>query len=333
LEPIICAGRIFPNMAVATAPAGGQAIRCIEEFRCAQLSLSSALVHRADDAAGQKVDVASPPSWSRALRSISRDPKPRCTGAVTCGPPASVQISRNWRPSASSVTSPVHRDGSAIVRQRAIFGGVGRDLVQDHRQHHRQPRRQRHLRSEHPHPVRIVEQIGIEHPCDDVLQFGALPLLLTQQIMRLGERAEPSSNFSRSARLALRKVWVAIDCKIASVFLTRWFSSSIRRSAASRRARSPCHPHRKGKPDQQQHASDHAGDRELRHNGATSEVSAIPQRRSSRSARKRAMLVIRGAPSSDTVAKVVSGYGTSPHKARAKRAGRSWPAGSAPARN
>lgn len=37
------------------------------------------------------------------------------------------------------------------------------------------------------------------------------------------------SNFSRSARLALRNVCAAIDCKMASVFLTRWLGSSISR--------------------------------------------------------------------------------------------------------
>jgi len=42
---------------------------------------------------GRKSTVASPPSWSRALRSINREPKPRRTGAVTCGPPVSVQVS------------------------------------------------------------------------------------------------------------------------------------------------------------------------------------------------------------------------------------------------
>src|ERR1700730_6979322 len=54
---------------------------------------------------GRKSTVASPPSWSRALRSIRREPKPRCTGAVTCGPPASVQINRNFLVAFSVITS------------------------------------------------------------------------------------------------------------------------------------------------------------------------------------------------------------------------------------
>ena len=45
---------------------------------------------------GRKSTVASPPSWSRVLRSISRDPKPRCTGAVTGGPHVSAPVQRGF---------------------------------------------------------------------------------------------------------------------------------------------------------------------------------------------------------------------------------------------
>ena len=64
--------------------------------------------------------MASPPSWSRALRSISRDPKPRCTGTTTGGPPVSVQIKRSfglnsWMTSQSIAMMPVSFDSAPYL--------------------------------------------------------------------------------------------------------------------------------------------------------------------------------------------------------------------------
>ena len=83
------------------------------------------------------------------------------------------------------------------------------------------------------------------------------------------------SNFSRSARLALRKVCVAIDCMIASVFLTRWLSSSISRPCSiSPRAIAVAIRTAKARPTDQQDRADHAGDRKI-----------APQRRDQRAFR------------------------------------------------
>ena len=38
---------------------------------------------------------------------------------------------------------PIQGNGSGIVRERAVFGGVGCDFVQDHREYHGEPRRER----------------------------------------------------------------------------------------------------------------------------------------------------------------------------------------------
>ncbi len=101
--------------------------------------------------------------------------------------------------------------------------------------------------------------------------------------MCLGERAEPSSNFSRSARLALRKVCVAMDCRIAKVFLTRWLSSSIKRPCSiSPRAIVVAIRTAKPRPTSNRMPPITLVMASERHSGATSEFSEIPRRRSSR---------------------------------------------------
>ncbi|MGY2844555.1 hypothetical protein ACVMDN_001809 [Bradyrhizobium sp. USDA 4510] len=90
------------------------------------------------------------------------------------------------------------------------------------------------------------------------------------------------SNLSRSVRLALRKVCVAIDCRIASVFLTRWLSSSISRSCSiSPRAIVVAIRTAKPSPTSSRMPPITLVIASERHSGATSEFSAI-RRRSSR---------------------------------------------------
>src|SRR6476659_6661293 len=137
---------------------------------------------------GRKSTVASPPSWSRVLRSISREPKPRCTGVVTCWPPASVQISRSLRPSLpskisqSTATVPVSFDSAPYL---AALVAISCTIIAS-------TTASRGDSGKHPHPFRSVEQIGPQHPRNHFPQLRALPLFLAQQIVRLRQCAEPS---------------------------------------------------------------------------------------------------------------------------------------------
>ena len=60
--------------------------------------------------------MASPPSWSRALRSIRREPKPRCTGATTGGP---------------HVTAPVQRGFGSRLIERSARDQLGGEATVD----------------------------------------------------------------------------------------------------------------------------------------------------------------------------------------------------------
>ena len=136
--------------------------------------------------------------------------------------------------------------------------------MQDHRQHHGKPRRERHLRAEHPHAVGVVEQVRLQHAADHVLQVRTLPFLGAQQIMRLRECAQPALELltlgPAGAAKRLRRDRLQDGERVLDTVI-ELLDQQVLQHLAARDCRR--HPHGEGKPDQQQDAADRACDRKV----------------------------------------------------------------------
>src|SRR5579883_352602 len=88
---------------------------------------------------------------------------------------------------------PGDMDGSARPRQRAVFGGVGREFVHDQAERRRKVGRQQHRLAFQAHPVGIFEQIGFELAARQRAEIGAFPFGLDEKIVRGGERRKTAA--------------------------------------------------------------------------------------------------------------------------------------------
>ena len=127
--------------------------------------------------------------------------------------------------------------------------------------------------------------------------------------MRLGQRAEPALELlalgPAGAAEGLRRDRLQDGQRVLDAMIELLDQQIVQHLAARDRGR---HPHRKGKPDQQQDAADQAGDREVAPQRA--DQRALRDAGRDRPAGQRAIayrLVISGTPSSDTVDRVASG--------------------------
>src|SRR5688572_1028983 len=83
---------------------------------------------------------------------------------------------------------PRHMHAAVGARQCAIFGGVGRQFVQDQAKAQALRRRQRHglaLDLEH---IRTVDLVNLERLLDQLLQISPAPVRIEQETVRARQR-------------------------------------------------------------------------------------------------------------------------------------------------
>jgi hypothetical protein len=141
--------------------------------------------------------------------------------------PPQEQTRRAHRP----VAQPGQADLPAPIGQGSVLGRIRRQLVQSHRKRQSKPRRHLDLRPSDLEAGLPSDTVGFEDLLDDVVQARALQF---SRVRTLCTRESPSRRLSIASLAAsgvgaVRKVWEAIDCTVARVFFTRWFSSLISR--------------------------------------------------------------------------------------------------------
>ncbi len=133
--------------------------------------------------------------------------------------------------------------------------------MDDHRQHHGEPRRQRHGRAGHADAVGIAEQERPERAGDDVPQLRACPFLLAQEVMCFGQRAEPALELgplvTAGAAEGLHRDRLHQRQRVLDAMIELLDQEIVQHLAARDRGG---HPHGEGEANQQQDAADQARD-------------------------------------------------------------------------
>ena len=163
---------------------------------------------------------------------MSRVPKPRRAGFLNRRSLRLLPHQVQPLGGARAVQLPVHPDCPTAVRQRAVLHRVRRQFLQRHRKGQGHARRYLHGRTLHVDAVFSATAVRLDGLRDDVVKATAAQLrsvrtswTCDRAMRRLSMALEA---WSRSG--ALRRVCEAMDCTVASVFFTRWLSSSMRRS-------------------------------------------------------------------------------------------------------
>ena len=122
-----------------------------------------------------------------------REPNPLCVGCVTGGPPVSAQV--HSREPSRPARSPRNFDVTVEARQRAVFGGVGRKLMQRAMERRRRPGRNGDVRSLQAEPVAVASMRFDRRP-DDV-PFQRPPAFSRWDVLRPRHSDETSPACAR----------------------------------------------------------------------------------------------------------------------------------------
>ena len=136
------------------------------------------------------------------------DPKPRRLGAVTAGPPCSQPVDHQI---ALVILLPAHRDG-AVVRQRAIFGGVGGQFVEHQRQAGEGGGLQQQIGAFQGDALALLAQIGAGLGLQKIHQPRRAPAIGGDQVM--GARHRLDAVIERGDEVLRAYAALPRDCEI-----------------------------------------------------------------------------------------------------------------------
>ena len=176
------------------SPAMQRARWCRERHVPARISsagsrLLAAIVIAQTNPSGRN-SVAIAPSSEAPMRSNTTWPKPLRAGGSTARAAALGQVSAT---PFVRVARPVDRDRARLDRERAMLGRVGGELVHDQPERLHRLRLQKNLRPLRDDAAAIEPAERRKLDAQQFLQRRALPVVLHQQIVPVGERLDAAA--------------------------------------------------------------------------------------------------------------------------------------------